>query len=240
MLQPRRATGVIAVACSLLLASCEESTESSATIQLTAAQAAQLQSRLALAVEGHPDVAWLADSASIVLTAGATADSVAIASDLGPTVFYAVGLQRRFTSASNSFSTFDFLAFNDPSNPTHFIVVSGYSSTAGPVAPQSVTGSFGAPTLSLAVNAHLFDLAGGSLRAWRAATGSASFASGEPGAECPGFSTEGVSCARSELQASFTIAVADEQNADFGEPRSASLSSVAVPGVALTFAPPGS
>ena len=61
-------------------------------------------------------------------------------------------------------------------------------------------------------------------------------AGGGPADACVGFrAADGVTCAEGEIQVSFSITGTHEENADFGEARTASLVSVAVPGIVLTF-----
>ena len=94
-------------------------------IHLTQAEATALDSQVTKLAPVFPELAFLADSVSVVLQAGAEADPVDITTDLGAGSFYAVGLQRAFSNGATSFTTFDFIAFNDPSNPTDFIIVDG-------------------------------------------------------------------------------------------------------------------
>lgn len=226
---------VLASTAAFLIA-CHKTTEPTlvgAAIHLSAAQAALLVSRVGQIAPVHPELAWLRDSVSLVLTSGAEADRIEVVTDLGQGPFYAVGLQRAISTTFNSFATFDLIAFNDPSNPTDFIIVDGYAPGAGTSPPRSVTGSFGTSTAS----GHLFHVAGSAVSAWRAEGGTASFSTGIAGGACLGFQARaGVSCAQSALEGSFAITVARRD--DGGQPvdtRTASLASIDVAGILLSM-----
>jgi hypothetical protein len=201
-------------------------------VTLTAAQATVLMARITELAPVHPELAWLADSANLVLKSGAEADVIPLTTDLGAGPFYAVGLQRGVQVSDIAYSTFDLIAFNDPSNPTDFIIVDGFmTGTAGPP-PTSVTGAFGG-----AVNAHLFHVDGNTVTAWRAQGGTATLSTGSAGSSCAGFaSNAGVTCAQSALTAEFNIdsAVQDSGGQTSGT-RTASLAATAVAGILLSY-----
>jgi hypothetical protein len=180
----------------------------------------------------HPELAWLADSANLVLKSGAEADVISITTDLAAGPFYAVGLQRGVQVSFSSYSTFDLIAFNDPSNPTDFIIVDGFMSGTG-TPPTSVTGAFGG-----AVNGHLFHVAGNTVTAWRAQTGTATLSSSSVGSPCTGFASNVaiITCAQSALTAEFNIdsAVQDSGPLTSGTP-SASLAATTVGGILLSY-----
>lgn len=70
-----------------LLVGCDRATEprsNGPVIHLSAAQAALLLSRVGAIAPVHPELAWLRDSVSLVLTSGAEADRIDVATDLGP------------------------------------------------------------------------------------------------------------------------------------------------------------
>ena len=233
-----------ALACVLaatLLAGCTKDPSSPrptpGTIELTGAQAATVTSRIELAVTSNADLAWLADSVQLVITSGATAKRIAVTTDFDVDEYFAVSLQRKRSAGANSFSTFHLIGFDDPTNPTHFVVISGYASDADASPPLLASGTFDAPGTSVSVNGYLIGLENSMVRTWRATAGSASLATGGGSAgACVGFpATDGVTCAEGEIQVSFSITETHEENADFGEARTASLVSVAVPGIVLTF-----
>jgi hypothetical protein len=206
-------------------------------IHLTQAQAATLVSRISVVAPVHSELAWLADSVGLVLKAGAEADRIEVTTDLATGPFYAVGLQRGVTTASNSFATFDLIAFNDPANPTAFIIVDGYRAIIATQPPQSASGTFGQSTSNGIMSGHLFLVAGSSVSAWRAETGTASVATGTMGGVCAAFPlTGGVTCTQAALQSSFTISEARHDNGvEPTDTRGASLSAATVAGVLLRF-----
>ena len=202
------------------------------TVTLTAAEATLLMARITELAPVHPELAWLADSANLVLRSGAEADVIPLTTDLAPGPFYAVGLQRGIQVSINSFSTFDLIAFNDPSNPTDFIIVDGFMSGTG-APPTSASGAFGGS----AMNGHLFHVAGNTVSAWRAQAGTGTLSTGSMGNSCTGFSsTAAVTCAQSTLAAEFNIvsAVQDSGGQTSGT-RSASLVATSVAGILLSY-----
>jgi len=202
------------------------------TVTLTAAQATILMARITELAPVHPELAWLADSANLVLRSGAEADVIPLTTDLGAGPFYAVGLQRGVQVSAIAFSTFDLIAFNDPSNPTDFIIVDGFmTGTAGPP-PTSASGAFGGS----AVNGHLFHVAGNTVTAWRAQAGTATLSTGSVGNPCTGFTSTLVTCAQSALTAEFTINSAVQDNGvQTSGTRSASLAATTVAGILLSY-----
>src|SRR5437867_10302018 len=223
---------------SSLLVGCSDSsgpTTDGARIQLTAAQAALLVSRVSQIAPVHPELAWLGDSVSLVLKSGAFADRIDVTTDLGAGPFYAVGLQRAIAT-STAQATFDIIAFNDPSNPTDFIIVDAWTRAANSTPPSSAGGPFGQSS-DLQVSGHLFHVSGNTVTAWRAESGAASFVGGAAAGVCDGFQpASGVTCAQSALQATFTIAVArHDGGVQPADTRTASLAATAVTGILLTF-----
>jgi len=201
------------------------------SVTLTAADATVLMARITELAPVHPELAWLADSANLVLKSGAEADVIPLTTDLAAGPFYAVGLQRGVQVSAIAFSTFDLIAFNDPSNPTDFIIVDGFMSGTG-TPPTSASGAFGG-----AVNGHLFHVAGNTVTAWRAQGGTATLSTGSAGNACAGFaSNAGVTCAQSGLTVEFTIdsAVQDSGVQTSATP-SASLATTTVAGILLSY-----
>src|SRR5687768_10183975 len=97
------------------------------SITLTASQAATLNARIYQIAPRSPDIAWLADSANLVLKAGAVVDSTSIDVSIGGGPYYAVSLQRHVSHPTAPFTTFDAIYFNDPSNPTRFVILSAFA-----------------------------------------------------------------------------------------------------------------
>ena len=202
------------------------------TVTLTAAEATILMARITELALVHPELAWLADSANLVLRSGAEADVIPITTDLAAGPFYAVGLQRGVQVSFSSYSTFDLIAFNDPSNPTDFIIVDGFIAGTG-TPPTSASGDFGGS----AVTGHLFHVAGNTVTAWRAQAGIAALSTGSVGNACTGFvSNASITCAQSALTAGFIIdsALEDSGGQTFGT-LSASLAGASVAGILLSY-----
>ena len=201
-------------------------------LTLTAAQATVLMARITELAPVHPELAWLADSANLVLKSGAEADVIPLTTDLGPGPFYAVGLQRGVQVSASSFSTFDLIVFNDPSNPTDFIIVDGFMSGTG-APPTSVTGAFGG-----AVNGHLFHVADNTVAAWRAQAGTATLSTGSVGNPCTGFASGVgiITCTQSALTAEFNIDTAvQDSGVQTSGTRSTSLAATSVAGILLSY-----
>jgi hypothetical protein len=229
-----RSVGLVAI--SWLGVACDNSTSpSSATIQLSQSQAAILVSRISQIAPVHPELAWLADSVDLVLKSGAEANLVAITTDLGTGPFWAVGLQRSVSGFPNSFATFDFIIFNNPSDPTDFIIIDGYHQVSGPTPPQLASGSFSSSSSGL--SGHMFQVVGSTVSAWRAEGGGGTLENVATSTACPGFQpTGGVTCDQIILRAAFTIGVARHDNGvDPNDTRSAEVPSTDVAGIVLHF-----
>jgi hypothetical protein len=205
-----------------------------AHVQLSAQQATTLASRIGQVVASNPELGWLADSISFVIKAGALVDSVGLVTSLGSGPFYAVGLQRAISTSSSSSTTFDAILFNNPSDPTDFLIVGGWTQTASAQPAISVTGSFASPLANSGVTAHLFHIASGAVTAWRATSGTATFVTAVGGPPCPSFSgPQGASCSLTGMAAGFTISAARVTDPAPADARAASLSYVELPGIRL-------
>ena len=209
----------------------DNATGPAATLTLDATQAAAVMTKIIQISPLYTEIAWLADSANLVLKSGAEADLVPITTTTAAGPFYAVGLQRRVQISLNSFSTFDLIAFNDPSNPTDIIIIDGYKSGTG-LPPTSTSGAFEGP-----VNGYLFHLDGSTVSAWRAALGTGTLSGGAPGNACSGFQGNGgVTCAQASLTAAFSIGAAFQ---DAGPSSStiaqATLGTTTVSGIVLNY-----
>jgi len=226
----RASAGVVLLSSFALACGGDSSTGPPSTLTLSATQATVLMSKIVQIAPINTDIAWLADSANLVLRSGAQADLIPLSITTGAGPFYAVGLQRRVQLTGTAFSTFDLIAFNDPSNPTDFLIVDGFNSGATP--PTSATGSFDG-----AINGFLFHVDGSTISAWRAVLGSGTLTSGASGGACSGFqSSTGVTCAQASLTATFSITGAFQ---DAGPTSStlaqASLASATVAGIVLSY-----
>jgi hypothetical protein len=226
----RASVGLVVISFTLACGS-DKATGPENQIILSAAQATALMNKITQFAALQTEIAWLGDSANLVLKSGAEADLIPVSTNLGPGPFYAVGLQRAVQLPTNPFSTFDLIAFNDPSNPTDFIMVDGYIQGSG-APPTSVSGVFDGP-----VNGYFFHTEGSTVTAWRAALGTAALSRGGSGGGCTGFqSSSGVTCTLADLTTSFTVTAAFQ---DAG-PQSnaivqASLNTTTVAGILLSF-----
>ncbi|HEX7020286.1 MAG TPA: hypothetical protein VF159_09765 [Gemmatimonadaceae bacterium] len=235
-----RAARAISILCAVaaLMSACGGGGTEPATgagVQISATESATLIARVKQIAPVHPDLAWLADSASIVLGTGAQLTPVDLSTDLAAGPFYAVALHRAFSRSTSSFATYDVIAFNDPANPTDFLIVDGWSSVSGSTPPASVTGAFGGGTATSTMNAHLFHVSGSTISSWRATSGGGTLAADTLGGACPNFQgPAGVTCAQSAMKASFQVISAASDSASVGT-RHASLSTTIVNGVLLTF-----
>ena len=204
-------------------------------IQLTNAQAAALVSHMSTISTKDPTLASLADSARFVLTAGAEARQVAVTTDLGDGPYWAVSLHRSRAGSGaspQSWSTFHVIAFNEPNNPTRFIVLGGYSSASGTTPPASVSGSIGSSSTS-SLTAHLFSVSGNQLSAWHANGGTVSLTATPLAESCAGFTATGMTCIRSTMAATFNITSTVAGNGTTGQRTVSSSGAQTVPGVRL-------
>jgi hypothetical protein len=192
---------VSALGLAVLATACLESSVNGppqvATIQLTAAQAAAINSSIQSIAITTPELSSLADSANLVLKAGAVVDSAAIDVNFGGEPFYAVSLQRAVTQTVHPFSTFEIIYFNNPSAPTRFVIVSVYArGTGGP--PDGAFANIAFPTEVLTANVHFYAIESGAVTHWRATAGSVQLGNGLPGGACPDYTGPG-NCERADL-----------------------------------------
>ena len=202
-------------------------------IILSSTQTASLLASIDKISGAHPDLAWLADSANLVIKSGAEAQRIAIVVDGAEHFYFAVSLQRQVVVTSSSFSTFHLLAFNDPGKPVDWVIANGYASANGTSPPTSVSAAYGTQNAFT----HLIHVDGSNMTDWQATAGSASFAVGTTGAACSTFpQVQGITCVQSTMEASFTVTSSspNPQSAS-AVSRSASAPSVIVPGVLLHF-----
>lgn len=206
-------------------------------IHLTNAQAAALVSHMGTISSKDPSLAALADSARFVLTAGAEARQIAVTTDLGDGPYWAVSMHRSRagTGASpQSWSTFHVIAFNEPNNPTRFIVLGGYSSASGTTPPVSVSGSIGS-SASSSLTSHLFSVSGTQVSAWHASGGTVALTATPLAESCVGFTATGMTCLRSTMSATFNITSTVAGNGTTGQRTASSSGAQTAPGVRLIF-----
>lgn len=231
---------VLALSALASLSACGSSdTTSPATggsIHLTAAQSTTIRSRIAQLAPVHPELAWLADTIQYVVNAGVDAQQVTLTTDLASGPFYAVSLQRMITTSFSKSAAFDVILFNDPSDPTDFVIASGWTNPGNvATSPTSVSGSFGAPTATSTVNASLFHVSGSTVTAWRATAGTASFSLGDgPAGSCSSITNSAtVTCQPADLNASFTITAAAPDNGSTSGTKTASVAQTVVGGIII-------
>ncbi|HEX7940136.1 MAG TPA: hypothetical protein VF483_14205, partial [Gemmatimonadaceae bacterium] len=204
--------------------------EGATVVTLTEAQAAALVSKAQTMSTSSSDLAWLTDSIEVVLRAGEPALKVTITVDSVAKSYYAVGLMRQFATA-NPFSTFHFIAFNDATNPTDFVLANAYSPATDSTAPNSTLGTFGGANAF----GHIVHVSGSTVVDQVAHSGSALFQRVETGAACPGFvASVTVSCASATMLMQLNISFATSV-ASFGDTHTATTGVPIVPAVLLTF-----
>jgi hypothetical protein len=228
----------LSAASSLALAGCSESKTGPTTgelITLTSAQAAALVGRMESFGANDPTLAALADTVDVVIKAGAQARMIDVTTDLGSGPFWAVSLHMPNTISSPASSTFHIIAFNEPNNPTQFIILGGWQQATGANPPNTVTGSLSGPTSTTSVTAHLFSVSGSAVSAWHATAGSSYMTSATTSGSCVGFTGPGT-CAPATMDISFNISgsVAGAGTAATGQ-RTASGTVNGIPGIRLSM-----
>lgn len=224
--------------CVLALASCIDAGTGPTTgdlITLTAAQAAALVAKVESFGAADPNLASLSDTVAVVLKAGAQAKRIDVTTDLGSGPFWAVSLHMPNTISSPASSTFHVIVFNEPQNPTQFIILGGWAQGTGSTAPSTVNGSLSGPTSTTSVTAHLFSVSGDEVSVWHATSGGSVLTSRTTGQSCTGFTGPGT-CVRAAMDISFDIvgSVAGTGSAATGQ-RTASGTVSGVPGIRLSM-----
>ena len=206
-------------------------------INLTQAQAATLVSRMTSFSSTDPSLAALGDTARFVLTAGAEARQIDVTTDLGEGPYWAVSIHRSRagTGASpQSWSTFHVIAFNEPNDPTRFIVLGGFNQVSGTTPPGSVSGPIGGAANS-SLTAHLFSVSGTQVSAWHASAGTSSLSATPALESCPGFTGSGMTCLKSTMTATFNITATVAGTGTTGTRTMSTASAQTVPGIRLAF-----
>ena len=210
-------------------------------IQLTNAQAATQVSRMSAfgsaSSTSDATLRALADSARFVLTAGAEARQISVTTDLGDGPYWAVSMHRARAGSGaspQSWATFHVIAFNEPNNPTRFIVLGGYSSVNGTTPPTTVSGSIGSNATS-SLTAHLFSVSGSQVSAWHASAGTSSLTATPSADACTGFNATGMTCVRSSMAVTFSITATVAGNGTTGQRTASSSGAQTAPGVRLSF-----
>jgi hypothetical protein len=195
-----------------------------------------LVSRMSSFSSTDPSLAALGDTARFVLTAGAEARQINVTTDLGDGPYWAVSLQRSRVgtgTSPQSWSTFHVIAFNEPNDPTRFIVLGGFNQATGTTPPNAASGAIGSTVPSL--TAHLFSVSGTQVSAWHASAGTSSLSVTPTTEACPGFSATGMTCVKSTMTANFSITTTVAGNGATGQRTMSTASAQTVPGIRLTF-----
>ena len=220
-----------------LLTSCDETTPPGGPtgdlIVLTASQATALVDRFEQLSSSDPILGSLADTIRFVITAGAEVQRIDATTNFGADSYYVVSLHRTFSGTSQSWSTFHVIGFNDPSNPTEFLILGGWSQTSGSTPPTSVSGSIGASG-NTSLTGHFFSASGTNVNMWHADAGTVSLNASATAESCPGFSAPGMTCVKSDMSVTFAITGTVPENGATGE-RTGSGTASSVPGVRLSM-----
>jgi hypothetical protein len=221
----------------LVLTSCDNTTPPSGPtgdlITLTASQAAALVDRFEQLSSSDPSLGALADTIRFVITAGAEAERIDATTNFGTDSYYVISLHRAQSGASQSWSTFHVFGFNEPSNPTEFLILGGWSQTSGATPPTSVSGSIG-PSINTSLTGHFFSASGTNVDMWHATAGTVSLSASATSESCPGFSAPGMTCVKSDMSVTFAISGTVPENGATGE-RTGSATDSGVPGVRLSM-----
>jgi hypothetical protein len=189
-------------------------------ITLTANQAAALVSRVESFGSSDPTLQALADTIGVVIRAGAEARVVSITNSQGGPLFYAVSLHRTNAQSNPPSSTYHIIAFDDPTNPTMFVILGGFNTGSGSTPPNTVSGPIGATTAG-SLTGHLFSISGNQLSSWHASGGTSYMTAGATTQVCAG-----------TMDASFTITASVAGNGTTGT-RTWSGDVTSVPGIRL-------
>jgi hypothetical protein len=195
-------------------------------ITLTQSQAVALIAKVEAVGAEDATLAALSDTIDVVIKAGAQARRIDVTSDLGNGPYWAVSLQ----IFAGTTSTFHVLAFDDPSNPTRFLILGGaVLGSATPV--TSASGSIGTNgTTSL--TGHLISISGTAVSAWHVSGGSLSFVSHPTTQACPGFVGPG-SCVSLTMDATFNFTASVPDGSATGQ-RTATGTADGIPGIRLS------
>lgn len=224
-----------------LLAACSSSSPTAPKTQgglhLTAAQVQAIVQRLGQLKVSNPALAWIAESASVAIQAGAEVQTLPLTTtNFAPGPFYGVTLQRDFTTASGVTPvTFDLIAFDNPSDPNNFMIID-----VGQV-QQGLT----SPPVAEQAGAYFLQVVNDSVSQWISQAGTASFGIGGATGACPAYQgPAGVTCSLQTMNIVFNITSSEPFPVPEGaiDPSviaaspTASMSATLVPGVILTFA----
>jgi hypothetical protein len=230
---------LLGVALAVVASGCVESSVTSpptvVSVQLTAAQAAAINDEIKAITVSTPEIAGLGDSASLVLRTGTVVDSAAIDVSFGGGTYYAVSLQRAVSQTVNPFSTFDVIYFNNPSNPTRFVIVSVFArGQAGP--PDGAVANLATPTPVLISNVHFYAIDGQAVTHWKGTAGSLVLGNGLSNGACPDVNTpNNVSCERTDILIAATVSAAVRESGTATDSPTLSIVNGLVRGIKLRY-----
>lgn len=217
------------VTLALALSACsDEPTEpvNEDVITLTQAQAVALVTKVESFGAQDATLRALSDTIDVVIRAGAQARRIEVTSDIGNGPYWAVSL----SVVSGTTSTFSVVAFDDPSNPTRFIILGGAVLGSASVV-NTASGSIGT-TGTTSLTGHILMILDNSLFAWHVSGGSLSFTVHPTTQSCPSFVGPGT-CVSITTDATFSF-TASIGTGTISSQRTASGTGVGIPGVRLS------
>jgi hypothetical protein len=227
-----------ALGLALLLSSCESDTTvpgpTGDLITLNAQQAALIAGRIVEFSSDDPTLSALADTIQFVVKSGAEVQRIDVTTSFGVTSYWTVSLHRTHSGPSQSWSTFHVIGFDDPSDPTEFLILGGFSQVAGTTAPTSISGSIGS-NASSSLTGHFFGVIGDQVGMWNASGGTVSMTATSTAGACPNFTAQGMTCAKSSMATTFSITQTVTGGAPATGQRTGSASDATVPGVRLSM-----
>jgi hypothetical protein len=224
-----KALSFASLALAFSLAACSDDPASPASgdlITLTSSQAVALVAKVESFGAQDASLGALSDTVDVVITAGAQARRIDVTSDIGNGPYWTVSLQM----FAGTTSTFHVIAFDDPSNPSRFLILGG-AVLGSSVPVTSASGSIGTNgTTSL--TGHLLTVSGSGVSAWHVSGGSLSFDLHPTTQTCPGFTGSG-NCVPITMDATFNFTASVPDGSATGQ-RTASGSAQGIPGVRLS------
>lgn len=213
-----------------ILAACSSPESPSQPAQqhtISASEATALQASMTQLASANSSMAWLTDSAALMLQAGAVAKHIIVGVDGAARDYYAVSLQRNFAAAQ--FSTLHVFAFDDPAEPRSFMVLSGYwSQLAGP--RTELSGTYG----GVNVHADFVTLSGGSVTDWRASSGTATMFNDHSDGSCtPAGLPSDATCEFNVIGVETDVTAAGPESGP--QDHAAAVARVLIPGLLIAF-----
>ena len=219
------------IASAVVLSACSDDPAGPAdgdVIILTQSQAVALIAKVESFGAQDASLAALSDTIDVVIKAGAQARRIDVTSDIGNGPYWAVSLQM----FAGTTSTFHVIAFDEPSNPTKFIILGG--AVLGSSTPvNTASGAIGTTGL-VSLTGHLYSVSGTGIAAWHVSAGTSSLTAHPTTQACQGFAGPG-NCVAITMDATFnfTASVPDQNGTATGQ-RVATGSVTQIPGVRLS------